>query len=384
MMASAPGESYGGYEYDFVKEKFICSICTKVQRDPHLTSCCGQHFCESCLENWFKKHRKKSCPHCREEKDFNHFLNKDRKREINKLQIHCTHHGDGCQQIGELGNLQTHLDSESGCGYVEVECPNRPCSKHIKRKDLKKHLSFECLQRRYKCKCCSFEDTYQMITTLHYTRCPEYPLKCSYECGAKVKRKDMIAHLEKCSEELVGCPNKCAASRVSAFFVSTRHEIRELKRKDLPNHLSNECYLRDYKCEHCGHVDTYDKITGIKRPTHTLSWFFLDDDEIHSHYDKCSEYPLKCPNECGAEAIKRKDMSAHRDECPEEPMVCPFKEAGCETKLVRRDFDDHMTTLKQTQQHLLLTFQKMQALSKRCETLRKRCDVLEKAQTKGK
>ena len=36
MMASAPGESYGGYEYEFVKEapmKFICNICTKVQRD---------------------------------------------------------------------------------------------------------------------------------------------------------------------------------------------------------------------------------------------------------------------------------------------------------------------------------------------------------------
>ena len=360
-MASAPGQSYGGYEYEFVKEapeKFICSICTKVQRDPHITSCCGQHFCDFCLENWFKRQGKKSCPHCREEKDFNHFLDKAVKREINELKIHCTHHGKGCQWIGELSNLQTHLDSESGCGYVEVECPNRPCPNSIKRKDLTEHLNSECQQRRYKCEHCGYEYTYQGITTYHYIRCPEYPLVCSYECGAKVKRKDMSAHREKCSEELVVCPNRCIGepalepSKSALKGPKGFHKSRRVKRKDLPHHLSNECDQRRYRCEHCGHVDTYVYITGIGN-TGKRKW-------KQAHCDTCHEYPLKCPNECGAEPIKRKDMSTHRDKCPEEPMECPFKEAGCETKLVRRDFDQHMTT--QTQQHMLLTFQKMQAL----------------------
>ena len=58
----------------------------------------------------------------------------------------------------------------------------------------------------------------------------------------------------------------------------------------------------------------------------------------------------------------------------EEPMECPFKEAGCETKLVRRVFDDHMST--QTQQHLLLTFQKMTALSTNYDTLSESHDTL--------
>ena len=318
-VASAP--EYGGYDHKFagkVPERLMCNICMKVLREPHLTVCCGQHFCNSCLENWFKKQQKKSCPHCREE-GFNYFLNKALKREIDELKIHCTHRGEGCQWIGELGNLQTHLNS------------------------------------RYKCKHCSYEDTHQQITTFHYNKCPEYPLDCPNKCGAKsIKRNDMSAHRDECPEETIRCPNKCGFYRES------------IKRKDLPDHLSNECYLRKYKCEYCGRVDTYEKITGERNRTFR-----------QAHYDTCREYPLECPNTCWSLTIKRKDMSAHRDKCPEEPMECPFKEAGCETKLVRRVFDDHVQT--QTQQHLLLAFQKMKALSTTCETLRKRNDELSKS-----
>ena len=410
LPVEAKEQNDGGLEHRFVEEvpeKFICSVCTKVQRDPHLTSCCGQHFCESCLENWFKKQRKKSCPHCRE-KRIVHIVNKERKREIHELKIHCTHHEEGCQWIGELGDLQTHLDSESGCGYVEVECTGSwHCSK-MKRKDLQEHLSSECPERTYKCEHCEFEDTYEEITIYHYDECPEYPLECSNECGVEaIKRKDMSAHRAECPEELVECPNGCDGESdgdgVEVALLSENEAIvgevvfadegeeseeelelpraiedippveesndddeeseeeeseeklelpraiepveesddeeeeseeeeseeeeseeelggdsvilqdclkkvkcRTLKRKDLPDHLSKECYLRKYQCEHCGHEDTYEEITGIRDG---------ERQEGTSHYDTCPEYPLDCPNECGAETMKRKDMPTHRDEC---------------------------------------------------------------------
>ena len=251
-MAVASAPEYGGYDYKFsgrVPERFMCNnICTKVLREPHLTVCCGQHFCDSCLKNWFKKQGKKSCPHCREDKDFNHFLNKALKREIDELKIHCTHHKDGCQWIGELGNLQTHLDSESGCGYVEVECTN-----------------------------------------------------------------------------------KCRVA----------HEVRKFQRKGLQDHLANECTRRRYKCEYCGHEAMYKDITGKGyRRTH------------YSHYNTCYKYPLDCPNKCGEKPIQRKDMYAHRNKCLKEPVKCPFKVEGCKTRVVRKDFDNHMST--QMLQHLLL------------------------------
>ena len=69
------------------------------------------------------------------------------------------------------------------------------------------------------------------------------------------------------------------------------------------------------------------------------------------HYNECPNYPLDCPNQCGTMEIKRAEMDQHRSMCPLESVECPFKEAGCQVKVVRKDFDNHMKTNQQ--QHLL-------------------------------
>ena len=214
----AMAASYGGYDCSFVEagseslDTFTCNICTNFFEDPHLTGCCRQHFCDSCLNYWFSVTRKKSCPHCRAEgKQFVHVLDKRLKHEIDSLRIHCTNKEEGCQWIGEVGSLKDHLESASGCGFVEV--------------------------------------------------------KCLHSCG-----KNMI-------------------------------------RKYLENHLKNECYLRPYQCEHCGYKSTYWAITGIKSGHVTLFRFSY-------HYEVCPEYPLPCPNWCGRNDIKRKDVKDHFRQCP--------------------------------------------------------------------
>ena len=53
-------------DYEFVEdtvEELTCSICMKVLCEPHLVNCCGQQFCEHCLEKWLLKN--KTSPHCR-------------------------------------------------------------------------------------------------------------------------------------------------------------------------------------------------------------------------------------------------------------------------------------------------------------------------------
>ena len=236
-VANIPDQAqYGGYDFSFTKpvpEKLHCNICTKVLHDPHLTGCCGQHFCESCLKHWFKK-QKTTCPHCRQ-KNFNHVLNKALKREIDDLEIQCTKQGLGCQWVGELSSLQTHLDSDKGCGYVEVKCSNK--------------------------------------------------------CGAKMKRKEQKAHLER------------------------------------------QCPLRKIHCQYCHYEDTYQTITS-------------------KHYDECPHYPLPCPNKCGTTGIQRADMDNHRSRCELEPVECPFCEAGCKVNVVRKEFDSHMS--RNQQNHLLV------------------------------
>ena len=228
-------QGQGGYDSEFVCEvpdRFICQICAKVLREPHLAVCCGQHFCESCLNRWFKQHCKESCPHCRTEgKAFTYVINKGLRSEINQLEVKCSNHGEGCTWTGELGVLNTHLGSDKGCSFVVVRCPNRcQTSTSIQRKDLGRHLKTECDLRPYKCEHCGYKDTYHKITGKgkgegsswflrakpflalmaerpHYDLCPEFPLTCPNQCGGgSIKRKNMDSHRSECPQEPVQCP----------------------------------------------------------------------------------------------------------------------------------------------------------------------------------
>ena len=62
-MAKKDAEPFGGHDHEFVGEvpdRFNCQICAKVIREPHLAVCCGQHFCESCLNKWFTRQGKET------------------------------------------------------------------------------------------------------------------------------------------------------------------------------------------------------------------------------------------------------------------------------------------------------------------------------------
>ena len=239
---------YGGHDQEFVckvADRFICQVCTKVLREPHLAVCCGQHFCESCLNEWFD--RQQSCPHCRAE-GFHHVINKGLRSEINELKIKCSHHREGCEWRGELGALKTHLESQNGCGYEYVECPNK-CESFpglgdiltFQRKYLKRHLTCDCYLRPYQCEFCGHKDTYKGITGQgieiiigpgyfgHQATCPEVPLACSNRCGSKgIKRKDMDSHHSKCPQEPVECPFAEAGCTGGA-----------VRRSQLENHMTS-------------------------------------------------------------------------------------------------------------------------------------------------
>ena len=154
------------------------------------------------------------------------------------------------------------------------------------------------------------------------------------------RARTLKTHLESekgCGLVVVECPNKCA---------TIEGDVITMVRKELEKHLSSECYLRPYQCEHCGIKDTYVRITG-KIDVHIVLWHH------GSHYDKCPAYPLACPNICGASGIKRRDMDDHRSQCPQEPVKCPFTEAGCtDCTLRRHQLDNHLASNQQ--KHLLL------------------------------
>ena len=168
----------------------------------------------------------------------------------------------------------------------------------------------------------------------HYKQCYEYPLDCPNECEAEnIKRKDMEEHKEICPLEAIVCP-----------FSEFCNKDNIILRRDIEDH-KKECDFRPYQCEHCGHNGTYLSMSGKGK-----FWILPPGP---NHYDQCEQYPLQCPNECGAENIKRKDMKIHREICPLEAVVCPFQQVGCPVgKILRKDVDTHCK--ENMQPHLLL------------------------------
>ena len=257
----------------------------KVLRDPRLTECCGQHYCDSCLKKWLE--RNNSCPHCRK-KDFQNILDKAMIREIKEFKVRCTNKTKGCKWVDELGALKDHLESDNGCDYVMVTCSN--------------HVALPTLL-----------------------------------CG------------------------------LSIFWESirTKRSCEEvMERRHLTHHQENECLYRQYTCQYCGYIDTYDAIAGSGEIRNEGSKIRCGS----NHYSQCYEYPSECPNECGAENIKRKDMKIHRENCPLEPLNCPFQHVGCSVgKILRKDMDSHCKENMQT--HLLLVVQSNKDLARKNEEL---------------
>ena len=211
----------GGHNYEFINsvpDRFNCSICTNVLCEPELAVCCGQHFCEQCMKKWFLKQRKESCPHCRAEGSrFQHVTNKGLRSEINQLQIRCSKRALGCTWIGELGNIQQHLTSNTGCNYTQVECSNhcgtRPC-----RKDLTTHLKNDCQLRRVTCQHCKKQDTFSAINK-HESVCPKFPVYCPNRCSyvnGSMYRENLPAHMKICPLEGQSCPFEEAGCKVRA------------------------------------------------------------------------------------------------------------------------------------------------------------------------
>lgn len=90
---------------------FACPIChCSVQREAHLTRCCGHHFCFQCIDPL--RREGKNCPMCRKS-PLEIFPNKERQRMINALQVHCSwgqeSSGMICKWEGKLCQLAKHV-----------------------------------------------------------------------------------------------------------------------------------------------------------------------------------------------------------------------------------------------------------------------------------
>ena len=196
----------GGYECEFVDQvsgDFVCELCERVAREPHLTVCCGHHYCNGCIRP-FLDDAGKPCPGCDAKAEA--FLNKNLKRKILALRVRCTMKDRGCEWIGRLEDLDAHLDVNTGeCEHVDVKCPLK-CNLPVQKRELPAHLQDGCPKRDFYCQHCNFKATHEVVCDTHWPECKNYPVQCPNACmvGA-VERGDLDDHLKQCSLQEVDC-----------------------------------------------------------------------------------------------------------------------------------------------------------------------------------
>lgn len=184
-----------GYKCEFqemVPEHFYCKRCSLVARKIMLTSCCGETYCNGCISGGDDVDLS-SCPACGQE-DFTTIHPLKYQRQIEQLQVYCTNKERGCDRIGTVGILCTHLDpTKDKCQYMDFQCP-LDCKKFIAKNAMEEHMKQHCVNRQYACQYCSYNATYKEVVDVHLPKCKHVVLGCPNLCGMTCERGVLENH----------------------------------------------------------------------------------------------------------------------------------------------------------------------------------------------
>ena len=199
-------EELGGYDCDFVEpvpDRLQCMICQCPSKDPHLSVCCGNLFCKSCLDKAKEsKSVEQVCPCCRNA-EFLNVPNKQAQREIRSFAVFCDNKHKGCEWSGELNYLINHR--QTNCLYQPIQCPNK-CGEMSERRFMASHVETKCSHRIVKCEYCGTTGEYRLMEAEHREKCPKALIPCPNKCSIKgIPREDMEAHINECPLGMVQC-----------------------------------------------------------------------------------------------------------------------------------------------------------------------------------
>ena len=227
-------DNQGGYDCEFIEKppkpfQSECPICLQVLREPYQATCCGYSFCRACIHRI--KARYAPCPCCKAN-EFDHYPNKGLQRSLCEFKVHCSNKEQGCQWVGELGQLDNHLNLNlsqqnqlQGCQLSQIKCLH--CSELFLRSGIEDHQNNQCPRRPFSCEYCKeFDSCYEEVTTNHWPVCGSYSMPCTNKCGETLQRQNLENHIA----------NDCPLTNINCDFQHVGCEVR-LPRKDMPAHL---------------------------------------------------------------------------------------------------------------------------------------------------
>ena len=224
----------GGFDCEFVQKPLQqvqseCPVCLHILREPYQVNCCGYSYCRVCIDTIHSA--KGRCPNCRNT-TYNKFEDKGKRRSLYAFKVYCSNKKQGCQWVGELGQLDNHLNINpsqqnqlQGCQYIQLKCLH--CSISYQRLHLKAHQNDQCPKRPFSCQHCkSFRSKYEDVANNHWPVCNYYPVKCQNKCGLSPQRKNLENHIAKdcpltivdCEFQHMGCNVKLPRKEMSAHL----------------------------------------------------------------------------------------------------------------------------------------------------------------------
>ena len=192
---------------DPLPDRLTCATCLSVVQSPHVVSCCGNQFCESCIQP--VKAQANACPLCNSP-SFTTLLHKGVEREVRSLKVCCPNESRGCEWKGELGSLDAHTALALGaadregkgvvCGYALILCPNG-CGEKVQRRNLRQHELESCpashqLLKKFKSKFLEQEKEIELlknkVATLEALQMPTPPFYFTVHNFEHLKKENLF------------------------------------------------------------------------------------------------------------------------------------------------------------------------------------------------
>ena len=125
-----------------IDDGFICCICLCVLKDPMQCENNEHYFCSGCIKEHLKK-TSHSCPVCQDKLTVETLRKAPRIVGdcVSRYKISCDYATRGCDEVLELGTLQTHVQD---CDFMPVSCSNEGCDKIVSKRDVKHHEKELC------------------------------------------------------------------------------------------------------------------------------------------------------------------------------------------------------------------------------------------------
>ena len=135
-----------------IDDGFICCICLCVLKDPMQCENNEHYFCSGCIKEHLKK-TSHSCPVCQDKLTVETLRKAPRIVGdcVSRYKISCDYAIRGCDEVLELGTLQTHVQV---CDFMPVSCSNEGCDKIVSKCDVKHHENELCQFKTTTCDDC--------------------------------------------------------------------------------------------------------------------------------------------------------------------------------------------------------------------------------------